>query len=117
MPVFQILIQNKDGTIDSFETQGRKFKVTLDGADFWFIAHTDHRMTGVYTVSDLRSGRKVFTIPNSTLVAHKDNLVSAAKSALSQFMRGRNEKTVRTVIESALSLKEATAKSSAVNSD
>ena len=105
MPTFQIYIT--DSTARAVE--GRKFKVAIDGAEFWFIAHEAHDMIGLYRITDLRSGRKVLDIPHSVLAANRGSLVPAAKAAWKKFMSGRNEKSVRQVIEAAPALEEATA--------
>lgn len=107
MPTYNIWLQNKDGTGTAHPVEGRKFKVTLDGAEFWFFVHEDPNVIGLWKVSDLRSGRKCIEIPHATLAASRGNTLAAAKAAWKKFMSGRNEKSVRYVIEAAPALEES----------
>ena len=105
---FRIYLQQKDGTGSTVDVVGHRFRVTLDGATFWFGAHEAHDMVGRYHITDLRSGRKVLDIPYYVLAANHGRLPAAAKAAWKKFMSGRNEKSVRAVIEAAPALEEPT---------
>lgn len=108
MPTYNIWLQNKDGTGTAYPVEGRKFKVTLDNTQFWFGVHEAHDTIGLYRITDLRSGRKVLDIPHAVLAANRGSLPAAAKAAWKKFMSGRNEKSVRAVIEAAPALEETT---------
>ena len=105
--VFRIHLQQKDGTGTTTDVVGHRFRVTLDGVTFWFGAHEAHDTIGLYRITDLRSGRKVLDIPHATLAASRGNTLAAAKAAWKKFMSGRNEKSVRQVIEAAPALEES----------
>lgn len=104
---FRIHLQQKDGTGTTTVVVGRRFRVTLDGVTFWFGAHEAHDKVGFYRITDLRSGRKVLDISHATMAANRGSLVLAAKAAWKKFMSGRNERSVRAVIESAPALEES----------
>ena len=105
---FRIYTPTRDGTNETRDVVGHRFRVTLDGATFWFGAHEAHDTFGFYRITDLRSGRKVLDIPHATMGANRGNLPAAAKAAWKKFMSGRNEKSVRQVIEAAPALEEPT---------
>lgn len=106
---FRIYLQQKDGTGSTTDVVGHRFRVTLDNTQFWFGVHEAHDTIGLYRITDLRSGRKVLDIPHAVLAANRGSLPAAAKAAWKKFMSGRNEKSVRAVIEAAPALEELTA--------
>ena len=105
---FRIYTPTRDGTNETRDVVGHRFRVTLDNTQFWFGVHEAHDMIGLYRITDIRSGRKVLDIPYHVLVANRGILPAAAKAAWRKFMTGRNEKSVRQIIESAPALKEET---------
>ena len=105
---FRIYTPTRDGTNETRDVVGHRFRVTVDNTQFWFGVHEAHDMIGLYRVTDLRSGRKVLDIPHHVLAANRGRLPAAAKAAWKKFMSGRNEKSVRAVIESAPALEEET---------
>lgn len=106
---FRIYTPTRDGTNETRDVVGHRFRVTVDNTQFWFGVHEAHDTIGLYRITDLRSGRKVLDIPHAVLAANRGRLPAAAKAAWKKFMSGRNEKSVRAVIEAAPSLEEATA--------
>ena len=103
---FRIYTPTRDGTNETRDVVGHRFRVTVDNTQFWFGVHEAHDTIGLYRITDIRSGRKVLDIPYHVLVANRGILPAAAKAAWRKFMTGRNEKSVRQIIESAPALKE-----------
>lgn len=103
---FRICTPTRDGTNETRDVVGHRFRVTVDNTQFWFGVHEAHDTIGLYRITDIRSGRKVLDIPYHVLVANRGILPAAAKAAWRKFMTGRNEKSVRQIIESAPALKE-----------
>lgn len=106
---FRIYMQHKDGTGSPRDVVGHRFRITVDNTQFWFGVHEAHDTIGLYRITDLRSGRKVLDIPHHVLAANRGILPAAAKAAWKKFMSGRNEKSVRAVIEAAPALEETAA--------
>ena len=105
---FRIYTPTRDGTNETRDVVGHRFRVTVDNTQFWFGVHEAHDMIGLYRITDIRSGRKVLDIPHYVLAANHGRLPAAAKAAWKKFMSGRNEKSVRAVIEAAPALEEPT---------
>lgn len=105
---FRIYTPTRDGTNETRDVVGHRFRVTVDNTQFWFGVHEAHDTIGLYRITDIRSGRKVLDIPRHVLAINRGSLPAAAKAAWKKFMSGRNEKSVRAVIEAAPALKEET---------
>lgn len=105
---FRIYTPTRDGTNETHDVVGHRFRVTVDNTQFWFGVHEAHDTIGLYRITDLRSGRKVLDIPHAVLAANRGSLPAAAKAAWRKFMSGRNEKSVRAVIEAAPALEATT---------
>ena len=106
---FRIYTPTRDGTNETRDVVGHRFRVTVDNTQCWCGVHEAHDTIGLYRITDLRSGRKVLDIPHAVLAANRGSLPAAAKAAWKKFMSGRNEKSVRAVIEAAPALEDATA--------
>lgn len=105
MPTFKI--RRTDNT--TIDVEGRKFKASAGGAEFWFFVHESPEFIGQVTVSDVRTGLRVFNLAHQTLAAHRGDQMSAAKAAWKKFLVGRNQADIRKIMESAPNLAEAEA--------
>lgn len=83
------------------EVEGRKFKVTVAGAEFWFFVHEAHDRTNQLVISDLRSGKRVTLINVLELHACRGDRVQAAKRTWAKFLAERDPAKVRAVLEAA----------------
>ena len=97
MPKYRINLANGA----SQEVEGRCFAYYLEGLQYWFVAHLDHRTGTIWTVTEKSTGFRVQDIPHTTLAACRGDAVAAAKQVIKSLADRLGEGRIRQVIRTA----------------
>lgn len=101
MATYEITVHAKSKLVRT-KVEGRRFRVSIGGADFWMVVHEDPGVIGSVVVSDLRSGFRFTRVGPLHLQACRGDRVSAGKMAVSAFLADRTDHAhIRKVIEQA----------------